>query len=383
MIKKKRIKFIALGLNLQSGGGANLTLDLMIRFLISQNFSVSLITTQDNNYPEVSYPIKSEKIFGKFLTVQKKIAALFLQEEKNCDLFIAYGPALIWGSNLYKKNGGKTPVIAFINNYLPMMNQSDLNSYTKYSKIKRQLFNLKLKIWYKLIGHNWINYINFYLFDSPTLLNIYKKYSFPQNKLGVLPEFIDITQGKKNNERHASGEVVRLLYVGRIIYDKGLDLLIEAISSFNDKALHLDIVGTGSEQLTLETLIKTKKLETMVSFYPWSNQNELINFYQKSDIFVHPCRWIEPFGRTIVEAMSYGLPIITTEGTGSAWVAKSAGLTFKNEDLADLGQKIKILVSNPDLRLKYSTLAKKRAEDFNHLIVGKQLIKKIGAVIGY
>lgn len=376
-----KIKFITLGLNLKSGGGSNLTLDLMIKFLINRGHQISLITTQESNFSTTTYPVRSEKIYGKFLDVQKRISSLLGEEETDCDLFIAYGPALIWGSSLYKKRGGKIPVISFINNYLPMMNQLNLNENIPFlPKIKKYLFYLKLKTWYQAVGKAQTKHLDFYLFDSPILLEIYKNYGFEEKKLGVLPEFIDTAQTKIEEYKQTT-KVVKLLYVGRIIYDKGLDLLIKALANLDKNKIHLDIVGSGQEQKNLEMLAKDLGLSSVISFHPWASQKELIDFYKNNHIFIHPCRWVEPFGRTIVEAMSYGLPIITTEKTGSAWAMGNAGLTFKKEDVEDLRQKIKIMISSQQVLRHYEGLAKKQAASFDYNLVGKGFENKISEII--
>lgn len=378
LAKKINIKFVTLNFNLQSGGGANLTLDLMIRFLLGQGYSVSLITTQENTSASAPYQIKSAKIYGKFLLIQDKIAKLLQEEEKDCDIFIAYGPALIWGSGLYRKRGGKTPVIAFVNNYLPLMSQSNLElSPNLLSRLKDIFFHFKIRLWYLIWGKSWARYIDFYLFDSPVLLNIYKGYGFDNKKLGVLPEFINVPQTKDIGPEKLAKTPANLLYVGRIVYDKGLDLLIEALSQLDKSTLRLDIVGAGQEKTNLESLVKNLDLESVVSFHPWLDQEQLANFYAQSQIFIHPCRWVEPFGRTIVEAMAHGLPIITTEGTGSTWVMGPAGLSFKNSDVRDLSEKIKILISNQELRKNLQVLARERAASFDKSIVGPQFEKKI------
>lgn len=101
--------------------------------------------------------------------------------------------------------------------------------------------------------------------------------------------------------------VFQLIYVGRLIHEKGLDILLEALCSI-DINYHLTIVGDGPEREKLEKFCIDNRMHEKVNFL--GNRKDISNLLQSADLFVHPARWNEGFGITIVEAMASAVPSI-------------------------------------------------------------------------
>lgn len=383
-----RIKFFSLKINLTSGGGSHHALDLKLRYLLSRGYDVSLTTlcAGENKFnEEPPYKIRECGFQGGFLEMQKYVCEFLKQEEKNADIFHFDGPSLIWGAGMYKKAGGKIPTIAFINNYTSGMritrgDYQDLKLKERISsRLKDWLYSQKRYFWEKLIGLSLVNKMDLFLFDSPIIKKIYEVYGFNDKKLYVLPNFIDTepflnAAPEKVAPFNKKDNGLYLLYVGRLTFDKGVDVLIKAMDFLNHKDVFLNIVGDGPQKNYLLKLVKQYGLENKINICPWKNQAQLIQFYYYSDILVHPCRWPEPFGRTTVEAMSLGMPIITTPQSGSAWVMGHAGTTFKNGNAHDLKNKICFFLNNRNALSEYGGVkAKKRAKEFDYKLLGKQL----------
>ncbi|MBK1897721.1 glycosyltransferase [Chryseobacterium sp. YIM B02567] len=107
---------------------------------------------------------------------------------------------------------------------------------------------------------------------------------------------------------------IELLYVGRLVFDKGLFELLEALEVLKAKNynVHLKLVGGGTDHDALVSYVEQKKLEENVTFFGMiSDKDKLITIYQESDIFVLPT-YHEGFPRVLYEAMMMHMPIITT-----------------------------------------------------------------------
>ncbi len=104
-------------------------------------------------------------------------------------------------------------------------------------------------------------------------------------------------------------KVLELIFVGRLFDKKGVNLLIEAISSLpNDVPVRLKVVGGGPDKEKLENLSKELGVSDNIEFLgPRMDVPELLS---KAHFFVHPAIWEEGFGITIIEAMAEGLPCI-------------------------------------------------------------------------
>lgn len=111
-----------------------------------------------------------------------------------------------------------------------------------------------------------------------------------------------------------------LLYVGRLVKLKGLDVLIRAVGSLQDKEVYLMIVGSGPERKALKSLAKQKGLESQVIFTGPIAHNKLPLVYNSADLFVYPgIPWagIEEQGATVIsEAAACRLPAVATKVGG-------------------------------------------------------------------
>ena len=139
---------------------------------------------------------------------------------------------------------------------------------------------------------------------------------------------------KKINKRKKT-----LLYLSRINEKKGIQNLIEVFQEINPKNWRLDIVGTGKKKYIeyLKSKLNSEILNNKIYFLGFKNDKEKAKNFLNSDIFILPS-FSENFGIVVPEAMSYGLPIITTKETpwfeikknNCGWWIKSDKLSLKN-----------------------------------------------------
>jgi glycosyltransferase involved in cell wall biosynthesis len=138
----------------------------------------------------------------------------------------------------------------------------------------------------------------------------------------------------------SAGNSKRFLTVGRFTpLHKGIDLLIEAFHLFSqaNKDWGLDIVGEGQEEQKYKTLISKYQLEDRISIHPFTNQIQ--NYYSNAQVYVLSSRW-EGMPLVLVEAMSHGLPIISSDLPVSQEILGDFGLLFKNGNIEELSHRL-------------------------------------------
>ena len=185
-----------------------------------------------------------------------------------------------------------------------------------------------------------------------------------RDKVTVLPYGVSprLTCPQPGRSRSAD-DALRLLFVGRLVYYKGVDILLRALTQVPD--VHLRIVGDGANRFELERLASELLLEQRVTFTGLLDDAHLLREYQGADVFVLPSvSRAEAFGLAMVEAMANGLPAISTSlGTGTDWVNLDgvSGLVVAPGDASALAQAIERL-RDPSLRQTLSVAAQERVK---------------------
>lgn len=158
---------------------------------------------------------------------------------------------------------------------------------------------------------------------SDYIKNMVIKYGFSNsNKIKIVTNAVDTNffkpinklEAKKIIKKYYKFEVERkiILVVGRLSKIKGIDLLIKSIPYILDDNILLLIVGDGPENKNLKELSKFLKIDKYVHFTGFVDRNFLPLFYNISDVFVLPTLG-EGFGLVYLEALSCGIPVITTK----------------------------------------------------------------------
>ena len=121
--------------------------------------------------------------------------------------------------------------------------------------------------------------------------------------------------------RHAEHESKQILYIGRIVPEKGIHMLIVAMRriywNIEFENVHLVIAGFATNQTylkRLKELVRQYHLGDIVSFKETVTESEKYKHFYEADVFVFPSLWEEGLGQTYLEAMSCGLPCVCTSG---------------------------------------------------------------------
>lgn len=156
----------------------------------------------------------------------------------------------------------------------------------------------------------------------------------------------------------------RVLYVGRLVGYKGLQYLIHAMK---DVDADLILAGDGLLESQLRMLTNEFQLTTKIHFLGFVDEAEKQALYRIADVLVLPSiQRSEAFGYVLLEAMSQGCPVISTNiSTGVRWVNQheKTGLVVPPQDSASLVAAINKIINNSVLRNQFAENAKKRIEN--------------------
>lgn len=140
-------------------------------------------------------------------------------------------------------------------------------------------------------------------------------------------------------------------FVGRLVPEKGADLLIRALAQLPGR-VQLEIVGDGIERTRLELLATELGVRDRVLFrggVPPALMPEALNRF---DVLVVPSRtrrnWKEQFGRVIIEAMSCGVPVVGSLSGEIPHVIGDPSLVFPEDDVDALVRLLRNLFADPD-----------------------------------
>lgn len=172
---------------------------------------------------------------------------------------------------------------------------------------------------------------------------------------GITPEdYLSIERRPVLTERLNNKNAVKVFFTGRLVYYKGVDVLLRAFRMV--RGCELFIAGTGQLEESLKKYAETHGLSEKVHFLGFLPDDELKQAYADCDIFVLPSvAKSEAFGIVQLEAMIYGKPVINTKlpsGVPFVSVHGETGITVPPSSPKALAAAINKLAAEPTLREK-------------------------------
>lgn len=188
-------------------------------------------------------------------------------------------------------------------------------------------------------------------------------YPWLKRRVRVIYNGVDDTIFTPGKEKYKDFTV---LYIGRMDREKGIDLLLNAlqIAKRKGKDIHAKLIGMGIHIYEFKKLAKALGLENSVEFLGQIPNKDLIEYYQKSHVFVLPTRREEGHPMTLSEAYCSGLPVIATKKGGLAELIMDGtdGYYIDSSTATSLAYILEKLVNKPNLLDEMSQAARKTGE---------------------
>jgi glycosyltransferase involved in cell wall biosynthesis len=237
---------------------------------------------------------------------------------------------------------------------------------TYHSDIVRQRRALAL---YRPLLRRLLDRVDLVIASSPDMVEHSEFLSEVAGKCRVIPFGIHTERYAATPAVTARAEELRaghdrpiVLFVGRLIYYKGAEVLVRAMS---DVDADLVMIGRGPLESELRTLTAELGVADRVTWLPPVDDAELVAWYHAADVFCLPSvARSEAFGLVQLEAHASGTPVVSTRlSTGVPFVNVDGvtGLTVAVGDVEELADALRRLVTDPDLRARLGDQARQRA----------------------
>lgn len=209
---------------------------------------------------------------------------------------------------------------------------------------------------------------------------INKMYGIPLNKISVIPLGCDATKFQRDHEYRAifrqkygmaQGETV-FCYAGKIIEDKGVDLLLDAAIELLKSKEKIKVLCVGGKDDTYFKYLEKKIMECGFKdkfiFIPAVPNKDLYKFYSMADVGI----WPKQCSLTMIEAMACKLPVIisSTSGSTERVIENSTGYFYKEGSIDDLKNKMKLFLNESKLD-EMGANARKSADRYDWKIISK------------
>ena len=322
------------------GGGQLTATVLLVEYAEENDILLNIIDTTHNVFPA---PTLKSKIIESKKRIQKLLRLLKSKQISGVIIFSGSGFSFyekIFMSFLVKIK--KVQVLFFIRSG-HFMTLSNKNRFIK--KIHKIFLNIPTYLGAQ--GKKWIHF--------------YEEMGIEKSNIKLLPNWIRIDE---KLEYKTTNEKVVFLYAGWMVEKKGVLELFDVIEMHDDlKPYTFKFAGGGTLLEELKIRKEKNHLEN-VEILGWVDTEDMYKYYESSDVFILPSH-AEGFPNVILEALNYGLPIISTDvgGISDSVIDEHNGLIFNIKDKDMLYKHILSLA-----------LSKEKRESFSHK--GKNILKE-------
>jgi len=362
----KILIFIA---NLDGAGAQRTTINLVNSWVNNSHIVHLVAGTSKANYP--SYiSLLDKKIHLVVMNKSKTRYCLFplckLIMELKPDILFAPSPeastVLFYASKICFCRG------------LIVLRESNFRSYKDTNKTLR----------FYLSRYAYRNADKIIALSKGVKIDLINRYRINENKIFIVNNPVDLQyinnqQGKNNDllnhiKNKKEGEF-HIISIGRLVEQKGYDLLIRAFSLLKIDNIYLTILGEGRERESLEKLVNFLNITDKVFIQGYCD-NPYVNLYH-SDLFVLSSRW-EGFGHVIVEAMACETPVIAFNcNSGPSEIIENNinGILCFPESINELSDAIKNIYENQHLKGLIVKNALKNMQKYDHNKIANEYIK--------
>lgn len=287
-----------------------------------------------------------------------------------------FKPDVIHYTNHIMSYWGKTPAVVTIHDMIPFILPETFTHW--HGVYLRSYFRFAVKKVAKIIT-----------VSENSKADICRILKVNEEKIVVIPnaamlESADEKAGAVNLQGRF--DIVRpfLLYVGAIHPRKNIGRLIEAFAKLKiSKKIPHQLVIAGALRWQADKSIQTealKKIKDSIIFTGRVNDSELISLYRNCDLFVYPSLY-EGFGLPVLEAMSLGVPVVTSNISSLPEVAGDAAVLINPEDTNAIAQGIWNILENRNLADQLREKGRKQADLFSWEYTAKKVLEVLESVV--
>lgn len=354
-------------------GGTESSVKLLAEKLIEGNHCVSIVSIDNLLNEKIKYEeINKVKIYRLNGHLYK--TNVFLFQEKNLiykminkfieiynfsikkdfeSILNRVKPDIIHTNNLY----GLSPIIwklAFKHNIKIVHTLRDYWLLNPVSLKQRNIIfiNYIVRTFFK----KQTKYVDYVTAPSQFTLNKFLESNFFKNaKHKCVVNAVDINYELLSNiidERKQNNSTkINFIFVGALELNKGIINLLNVFSNYMNDNITLTICGSGKLENEVRSFAENDK---RITYLGQLSRDEINNVWIKNDVCIVPSIWEEPFGRVVIEANQYGLPVIGSNKGGISEIINNihTGELFQYDDLNELKEKI-IKFSNREYIKKY------------------------------
>lgn len=372
-------------------GGAEISVKKLAEEIVNQGEKVSILCTGNNDLHEYInnvevYRIKENNIYSAInllTTNDKKFNKYLLKMYFLIDVYNVFNyfkikrtlkiisPDVIHINNLYGLSliiikvakELKIPIVMTVRDYSLLYEDTE----NKISKYKRK--------------------IALYITNKSDIVTAPSQYTldyftdrgyFTLCKNKVIYNAIDLNINKikkihsKKKSKILQKEKVKFVYLGRLEKNKGIGILLESFSKVKNSNIELYIAGNGTEK---ELVLDYCESDTRIRYLGFLDEEGLDYLLDSADVLIIPSIWPEPFGRVVLDAYKYCIPVIGTNVGGIPEIVDyNTGILVKPNSEDDLIKGI-LYFSNKKNILKKMNCLENKIKQFNVVEQAKQFIE--------
>lgn len=363
------------------GGGGGTTTRFIAKYMARLGVEVTVVTAKPGDEDIINHPDgfrinyvgpKKNKLSGTHIPELARYALTLIYYSKNIiktikpDVLHCFFTLPSGSFGLFCKKFHNIPyIVSALGADVPGFNIGDwrLNVYHALTKF------ISRSIW---------NNASFVVANSNSLKETCKQFDSNRD-IEVITNGVDTDLFYPNQFKKPISDEVQLLFVSRLMPQKGIDTLIKACGILEKRNItnyRLTIVGEGHLKELMFSLIEQHKIKDQINFLGWKDLEDLPEIYRNAAVFILPSV-MEGMSSVTLQAMASGLPIIASKVKGFEEILEENinGLTAEYNNEEQFANAIEKLIKSPELREKMSKNSFKKSEQFSWESISKQYLE--------
>jgi glycosyltransferase involved in cell wall biosynthesis len=316
----------------QNPGGQLSSANGLVRYMEKASYQIEAVNTIQPSFPP---PSQNEKVLVSLLRVIEVFKLLVRSNDfQGCIMYCgglsSFIERFVLCALCRLRN---VPVVLLIRNSA-LLKIKDGTSIASF-------FKLGLRLPYKVIlqGEKW----------STHLISL----GVSKDRLEVIPSWLsDEWEIGSVAKKVETGQTIRFIFIGWLVKDKGIVEILEACRALRDEGYQFNftLVGGGTFLDSTAAFISKYHLNDIVTIAGWQGKEEIRSLLSSSHVFVLPT-YHEGFPNALMEAMSVGLPAISTDvgAITETLIDEVNGYVIKVGDAKDLTNAMKKYINNTSL----------------------------------